>query len=188
MQVRINAGMSLVVPVIIQGYKTTAVIDTAAMISLIDQNIFHSIVGNKVAAKKVKLKGLGQHDVIAHLPNQIEITVGSKKYKSNICVTPMFANMIFGLDCLDSHKCQVDLRRNTVTLSGEVINATLKWTSTAALARISRVITDKTVSIASNTIRILEVTVEDPLPRPFVVEPFVNYGPSMSKTVIPYLL
>lgn len=54
--------MSLVyrVPVIIQGYKTTVVIDTAAMVSLVDDNLFHSIVGNKVATKKikVKLKGL----------------------------------------------------------------------------------------------------------------------------------
>jgi len=172
-----------VVPVIIQGYKTTAVIDTAAMVSLVDENLFHSIGGNKVATKKVKLKGLGQQDVIANLHSQIEITVGSKKYKTDIYVTPMVDNMILGLDFLHSHQCQVDLRRNTVTLSGEVINATLKRTSTDALARISRVITDKTVSIAPNTIGILEVTVEDPLPGPFVVEPFVNYGPLLSSVV-----
>ena len=95
----------------------------------------------------------------------------------------MVDNMILGLDFLHPHQCQVDLRRNTVTLSGEVINATLKRTSTDALARIARVITDKTVSIAPNTIGILEVTVEDPWPGPFVVEPFANYGPLLSSMV-----
>ena len=81
--VRQSEGVSLVIPVKINGIVTDAVVDSAAQVTVISNKLKDTLPGCIEVSGEVKLKGIGgpQSSILAQLITGVEITLGTHSYK-----------------------------------------------------------------------------------------------------------
>ncbi len=119
--------MSLVVDVTINGSATEAIVDTAAMVTLISEKYFRSLGCHNIQlGQNVLLKGLSNNPICGQFVNNVNIKLGPKIYSWNVCVAPMTDNIILGIDFLKAFSAVVDLGKNIVCLGEHIIPGKLK--------------------------------------------------------------
>lgn len=114
------------IPIVDQGHQTTAVVDTAAMMTLVNKKVFPGNNSFIITPQEISLKGLGQQKVTGQLFKNVECQIGLHSYTLDMCVVDMKDSVILGLDFLKAHKCIVDLRRNLVENGNDKVTASLK--------------------------------------------------------------
>ena len=126
--VRQSEGVSLVIPVKINGIVTDTVVDSAAQVTVISNKLKDTLPGCIEVSGEVKLKGIGgpQCSILAQLITGVEITLGTHSYKWSVYAADMEDPVLLGLDFLVSNKCVIDFVKNEVSLPGEKIVASLK--------------------------------------------------------------
>lgn len=107
------------IPIVVQGHQTTAVVDTAAMMTLVNKKVFPGNNSFDITPQEISLKGLGQQKVTGQLFKNVECQIGLHSYTLDMCVVDMKDSVILGLDFLKAHKCIVDLRRNLVEIGND---------------------------------------------------------------------
>ncbi len=152
-QVRNTKGMSLVIDVIINGTPTEAVVDTAAMVSLISQSFFDTLrLEHSQTGETVILKGLSNIPIQGTFCENLNLRIGQQNVKWKVCVAPMTDNVILGIDFLKAHACLVDLGKNILGLGDQIIPAKLKVTPDDDTIKISRVHASRRSVIPPQTI------------------------------------
>ena len=146
--------MSLLIPVKCGEEEAQAVIDTAAQATLVNQDFFLRLPGSKETLDKGKvimLKGLADVPVEATRIPRFSFQLGNSKFTWDVFVTSMTDQFILGLDFLNHHGGQVDLRTNTVTINGEDLGAQLKKGPEGDV-KVSRVFLTKRTVVPPNSI------------------------------------
>ena len=147
--VRRLEGFSVLADIEIQGTPTAAVVDTAAMVTLVSSSLFRKFSDFTPVGPAVTLKGLGDSPIPAFRVPDVEIRLGSRTYNWSVCVTEMKDDMILGLDFLHAIHSKVDLGLNSLEVNGEVIPTRLQGKGVADETR--RVVLTHSVSIPPNT-------------------------------------
>ena len=129
--VRKSEGLSLVIDVKVNDFSTTAVVDSAAQVTIISTHLLRQLPVKPFITGRVKLKGIGgpSSEVPADKLSGVTIQLGSVKYTWPVYVAEISDPLLLGLDFLVDKKCKVDLANNCVSVQdepGEVIHASLK--------------------------------------------------------------
>ncbi|MES9879356.1 MAG: pol polyprotein, partial [Sedimenticola sp.] len=170
--VRSTKGMTLVVDVTINGSETEAVIDTAAMVTLVSDSFFRSLAcHNTLSGQTVLLKGLSDTPIHGQFFNGLNIRIGHQNYKWKVCVAPMTDNCILGIDFLKAHSCLVDLGKNLLSIGGQHIPAKLKIAPHENPIKISRVQVAHRSTIPPHTIGLVQGKIHQPTPDHQLFEP-----------------
>ena len=122
------AGMTMVVPVYIGGRKISAVVDTAAQVTLVRNDMWSSMQLHTGKPELVQLSNAEKNsDMEGYLHVNVGFVLGGHKYFSDIVVANISDDMILGLNFLKQHKCRIDLEEDSLEMqNGDNIYATMK--------------------------------------------------------------
>lgn len=110
------------IPVVCNRRPMTAVIDSAAEVTILSDKIYNSLQDQPKILRKTVMYAAGrgmQMDTIIVGPVKLE--VGSKSYCIEVYVAPIDDEMLLGLDFLKRHQTITDLKNNTFTIGGDQI-------------------------------------------------------------------
>lgn len=158
------------IPIVVQGHQTTAVVDTAAMVTLVNKKVFPGNNSFSITPQEISLKGLGQQKITGQLFKNVECQIGLHSYTLDMCVVDMKDSVILGLDFLEAHKCIVDLRRNLVEIGNDKITASLKHMTKESVT-ISRVTIQSKSIIPANSVGFVSCSLKTPIDTKYIVEP-----------------
>jgi hypothetical protein len=166
--IRRSLGKSIKLDVVLKGKRLNAVIDTAAMITLINERFIapHKLV----SAELIKLKGLGSQIVHSRLLKDIGFEIGPLHVSWDCCAVPMEDEMIIGLDFLESNHGVINIKEGTLSLEGKTFPIELMSNPHeglhSSLVRIRR-----SVYLPPNTITKVLVQLDNPLSGEYIVSP-----------------
>ena len=167
-EIKFHRGLTLVVPAMVKGVTTDAVIDTAAQVSIISETMYRRISQSVMPGSKVTLKCAdGSCMVSTELPN-VPFKVGGKQYHWTLFTAPIADEFILGLDFLKSVSGQINLENDSLTLKGEVIQATMRRNEDKRYA-VSRVTLDRKVVVPPNSVVRTKTRMRAPSANVFMV-------------------
>ena len=117
-----NKGMTLTIPMEINKESITGIIDTAAQITIISRKFLSKMANPPQCLEPVRLRNAQENSVmLGWETNETLLTIGSKNYHWTIVVAPIEDECIIGLDFLKAMKCNIDLDKNVLNISGKEI-------------------------------------------------------------------
>ena len=120
-----KTGISLIVPIKINGLKIPAVVDTAAEGTILSNKAFKSLQKKPQVLEEVRLKGLNGQAPITGKHIRGDLGIGSQTYKWDIYVADSADICLLGLDFLHNYKVDIKLSTNTISINGEEIYASV---------------------------------------------------------------
>ncbi|MES9881487.1 MAG: retropepsin-like aspartic protease [Sedimenticola sp.] len=172
LDVRNTRGTSLVIDVSVNGSITEAVVDTAAMVTLVSESFFKSLsCGNSPLGETVLLQGISDHPAQGRFYEGLNIRIGNKNHKWKVCVTPMTDNLILGIDFLTEFSCIVDLGKNIMIMGGQFIPAKLKIAPDNTPIKVSRVHCTQRQTIPPQSVAFVKGKLSVPIEDTHVFEP-----------------
>ena len=150
-----SEGWTLIIPADIDDIPCQAVIDTAAQVTVINEELYQRLKSSSDVIEHVNLKDVTARNMIpAKLLKSVDIKIGSKCYPWNIYVANIADEVILGLDFLRAKQGIVNLHRNELTLCNEVIPALLKRNTDGAQHQVSRVRLKKRLVLPPHTMKV----------------------------------
>ena len=163
-------GVSLMVPVQIGQNTIPAVIDTAAQVTVISEEIAENLQLPR-QGKVIKCKNAQTDQWMegVSVPG-IKITVGKKTYKVDAVIAPITDPLLLGLDFLKRQGVIVDVKNNHLLIGDEKIPASLKRNDDGSFYHVSRVFLDKRLTVPPNSIKVGYAKLESPTDTTFVIQ------------------
>uniref|UniRef100_A0A8W8IJN6 Peptidase A2 domain-containing protein n=1 Tax=Magallana gigas TaxID=29159 RepID=A0A8W8IJN6_MAGGI len=149
-----------------RGKPISAIIDTAAMITLINESI---IPDNQLATNELKLKGIGSQILHGRLIKGVAFAVGNLHISWDCCAVPIDDEMILGLDFLAAYHGIVNIKECTISLENNTFP--VKLISDLKQHPNSYVRIQRTMCVQPNTIVRIPVQLENHLTGKYVVSP-----------------
>ena len=115
-------GVSLSIPVKVNGVEVpAAIVDSAAQITIISTDLYHSLPNPPEVLHTVFLRGISntQGRVKAHKLKDLNITIGNQIFPWTVYVAPITDQFLLGLDFLLHKSCQIDMKSGTVQIGSE---------------------------------------------------------------------
>ena len=167
---RCSQGASLVVPVKISGTETVAVIDSAAQVTVVSEDLCEHFKQQLPYCEPVKLRGAAKEGfMLARFLKGVEISIGGEVYKWDVYVAPITDDLILGLDFVLGYQCSVDFRSRVLTIGSKVIPAVLKEGDGGP--QISRIVVKKRTVVPPNSMVRFMGKMEVPLKGDCVISP-----------------
>lgn len=149
------------------GKPISAIIDTAAMITLINESL---IPDNQLATNElIKLKGIGSQILHGRLIKGVAFAVGNLHVSWDCCAVPIDDEMILGLDFLAAYHGIVNIKECTISLENNTFP--VKLISDLKQHPNSYVRIQRTMCVQPNTIVRIAVQLENHLTGEYVVSP-----------------
>ena len=161
---------NLVVPVEIAGRTLKAVVDTAAQVTVLNQNLLTEFLADK-ESKTATLKGIGQQEISAEQFDKIPMSVGNKTYSISIFTTEIKEDMLLGIDFLNKFGVEIDFSRCQLTIGQEKIQAFLLRDSELKHHTITRVVTSRRVRLDAQTVSRVPISLDKKFDETFVFTP-----------------
>ena len=180
------SGLSMVVPVKINGIRTLATVDTAAQKTIISKDLYSKLDPVR-RGKEVHLCNAEKDKTMTgfHLPS-LTIELGANTYTWDVIVAPISNQVLLGIDFLKHLHIIVDLSQNALCLGKEIIPAKLRRNNKGQEYAVSRVIIKKRVTLHPHSVKSVTVSMAGPSDITFVVEPTTyNKGLLMGAGILP---
>ena len=103
-----------------------AVVDSAAMVTLIRDDFLPSHFNPVELGPVCVLSGIGTNSVHGRLVHNVPITVGSHTFLHTICAAPIKDVCLLGLDFMIATGTILNLSQNTLTVNNEVVPIRVK--------------------------------------------------------------
>ena len=164
----------MVVPVSLGGMKLSAVVDTAAQVSLIRQSVWDELSIQHDAMPEIVQLANAQKDsgMEGKLFNHVGFMLGGRKYYLDIVVADISDAMILGLDFLKKKQCKINLEDDSLELNGtEKIFAVMKGEKSDKRYHVSRVLLAKKTTVPPHSIKVVSVKLQNPADVVYAVEP-----------------
>ena len=97
------------VQILIHGQSTKAVLDTAAMVTLVRDDVLKSVRNPHDLGPTCVLKGIGYDPVHGRIVHDVPITVGTQTFLHTVCVAPVKDTCLLGLDFMVATASVLDL-------------------------------------------------------------------------------
>ena len=169
-EVSLPSSRNLTISVLagINGYETEAVIDSAAMITLIQEKYFRSIYTPNEWGVSVRLTGIGGEHVMGKMVHNVPFTFGDQTFLHTVCVAPIKELCLLGLDFLKATGCVLDLANDILEIAGDVFP--IKVAASPEL-QVSRVSVAKRTVIPPNTVGYIRGNLETDIDGTYIVQP-----------------
>ena len=102
-----------------------AVVDSAAMVTLIREDFFKSAFHPLDFGPVCVLSGIGTDPVHGRLVHNVPISVGTQTFLHTVCVAPIKDICLLGLDFMIATGCILNLSERTLTVDDETIPVTV---------------------------------------------------------------
>ena len=146
-----ESGSSLSVPVLVGNYPTSAVVDTAAQVSIISDRLFHLLDPKPAKLRDVVLHTAGRDMTMrGTVVGPLSIELGGQKLSEELYVAPIADNMLLGLDLLSKHQVAIHLQQPHLLLRGENIPL---WYEDVPGQSIARIHTQRRTVVPPNVIK-----------------------------------
>jgi predicted aspartyl protease len=103
--------------------KISAVVDTAAQVTVINENLLKQMKPNPVLGNLIKLTNAEKGKSINSRMIQVRLVIGKNTFKVAAFAAPISDAMLLGLDFLKVQKAIVNLKENTLKLGDHEIPA-----------------------------------------------------------------
>ncbi len=178
-------GISLVIPLEVQGVKTHAIVDTAAQVSIISEDLTKLINPPLTSVEKVLLRGAGKSSsIIAKKNPNVHLEIGGRRYTWDLLVAPIADSFILGLDFLKTEGGKIDLVDDVVTLKGYKINGKMRKNRDEKYL-IQRITLANKVVVPPNSLVQTKVKLESPSGKLYMIHAPERHHKGL---VVPYTL
>ena len=169
-EVSLPSSRNLTISVLagINGYETEAVIDSAAMITLIQEKYFRSIYTPNEWGVSVRLTGIGGEHDMGKMVHNVPFTFGDQTFLHTVCVAQIKELCLLGLDFLKATGCVLDLANDILEIAGDIFP--IKVAASPKL-QVSRVSVAKRTVIPPNTVGYIRGNLETDIDGTYIVQP-----------------
>ena len=170
-------GVSMMVPVSFGKVSVSAVVDTAAQITVISPDLRRKLKWVKPSnMEQVELCNAQKDAVMmGTLWPHIGFNLGGRKYYCDVIEADIHDLLILGIDFLRGNKCKVDLGNDTLEFgNGDIVHAHMRSDVSASAFHISRLVVRKKLSLPPNSVVYVDAKMESPAIVPFAFEPVDN--------------
>ncbi|VDI20676.1 2'-phosphotransferase [Mytilus galloprovincialis] len=148
---RLRSGSVFRVPVKVQGRVCFAVVDTAAEVTLISEEVYKSLKVVPPVLKEVIMHTAGRGmQMNGFIVGPTEIQLGARVMEANIYVAPISDDMLLGFDLLREEGVALDMLEGHLKIGDEVIPMTSG--AVGQVPREANVLLDKTVTVPPNSV------------------------------------
>ena len=148
---QLRSGPTYTIPVTVNKVKVSAVVDTAAQVTLISDKVLELLDPQPIKIKDISLQTAGREmKMKGHVVGPVEIHLGNKICSENVYVAPIQDEMLLGLDLLKKHCDQIELVSNTLFINGKAI----KMEMTDSKADAQMVVIRRTI-IPPNSVKLV---------------------------------
>ncbi|CAC5376396.1 unnamed protein product [Mytilus coruscus] len=148
---RIRSGSVFRVPVKVQGQSLFAVVDTAAEVTLISEEVYKSLKAVPPVLKEVIMHTAGRGmQINGFIVGPTEIQLGARVMEANIYVAPISDDMLLGFDLLRERGVALDMLERHLKIGDEVIPMTSG--AGGQVPREANVVLDRTVTVPPNSV------------------------------------
>ena len=99
-----------------------AVVDTAADVTIISEQVYGQLVSKPECLKTIKMYAAGKDQSFhAKLVGPLNIKLGDSVIKTNVFVAPIFDSMLLGIDLLKKLQVTIDIGKQTMTCMEQVL-------------------------------------------------------------------
>ena len=151
----------------------TAVVDTAAQVTIISDKVYQSLARKPSIIKQVQLMAAGRKMMMAGMiVGPVKLKIGNRWYREEIYVAPIEQEMLLGFDILRNRgQAVLDMGRGILLFDGMELN--LNVSSTDGQPSVARVTVVKRRVVPPHTVAKVECKLDCVLPD-YVVEPSSN--------------
>ncbi|VDI74776.1 Hypothetical predicted protein [Mytilus galloprovincialis] len=165
---QLTGGTMYRVPVVVQGHRVAAVVDTAAQVTLISEEMYKSLKEPPPILKEVVMntagKGLQMNGFVA---GPFYIKLGNQEFTWDIYVAPIGDQMLLGIDFLRKQGISLDLHRNQLSIHGEVIQ--MSWGQASSLPQTTEVRAGKNHTVPANSVQRVMGVLAKPMGREYII-------------------
>ena len=166
---QLTGGTMYRVPVVVQGHRVAAVVDTAAQVTLISEEMYKGLKEPPPILKEVVMntagKGLQMNGFVA---GPFYIKLGNQEFTWDIYVAPIGDQMLLGIDFLRKQGISLDLHRNQLSIHGEVIQ--MSWGQASSLPQTTEVRAGKNHTVPANSVQRVMGVLAKPMGREYIIE------------------
>lgn len=170
-----NRNLTASVSVLVNGYTTNAILDSAAMVTLIQDSYICNVCSPQYEGQICVLTEIGADPVQGYLVPNVPITVGSQTFLHTVlhtvCVAPIKDACLLGLDFLKATGSQLELGHDVLRICGDTVPLTI---FAAPGLQISKVTVSKHTVIQLNTVGYVKANLQMPFNGPYIIEPSNN--------------
>ena len=116
-----HLDLTVLVDILIGGHPTDTVVDSAAMVTLVREDLIGSRLDPKSIGPVCVLSGIGSDPVHGRFVHNVPIPVGTQTFLYTVCVDPIKDNCLLGLDFMIATGSVLDLSQNTLTVKDDVM-------------------------------------------------------------------
>ena len=106
------------VPVIVAGSPITAIVDTAAQVTIMSEELSRELGLGIGSCGPIRLVTADGTSLVGRLIPAVPLQLGSRSYSWGIYAGPMTDQLILGLDFLSTYRCIIDLDSNFLVVGG----------------------------------------------------------------------
>ena len=135
---KLRSASVIRLPVEINDRKISAILDTAAEVSILSDQLFQNLHSKPKIVKKVIMNAAGRDMRMTGAKlDSVRLKIGSHEYLEPLYVAPIEDDMLLGLDFLLKYQAKVDLNSQVLHLGGETIPLTLGETDPVRVFKIT---------------------------------------------------
>ncbi len=138
------------IPVEVQGYRTVAVIDTAAEVTIMSDRVYRKLANPGSIIRNVTLNTAGRElQMKGFVVGPVTLTLGGQDFQENIYVAPIEDDLLLGLDFLRRHGAQINLPLSFIWIGGIVIP--MESPGLERAAKVANVTVSRTTKVPPNS-------------------------------------
>ncbi len=169
---RDSVGISLGIPMSIGNKEVFGVVDSAAQITVVSSRVFPELHLSTAKSELVRIKNAQTGSAMdGYLVKSVQFLIGNKTYMWDVVVADISDELLLGLDFLKAHSAKLDFERNTITLQGDVIHATLKKDLAGNSFQVNCASVARQTVIPPNSMMVITARLSAPSPHDFVLIP-----------------
>lgn len=158
-------GVSLIVPIKVNGFEISAVVDTGANVTVLSEELAHSL-GQLEVVEHCKLSCAAQKSgMMAKKVQGIILELGKKSFVTDVYIAPITDKVLLGLDFLKANDCIVNLKINQIEVDGHKVQASLKRNSEGQEFQVGRVKTKQIIKVPPGSVVVTTIKLEKPVDR-----------------------
>ena len=155
------------VQILIHGQSTKAVLDTAAMVTLVRDDVLKSVRNPHDLGPTCVLKGIGPDPVHGRIVHNVPITVGTQTFLHTVCVAPVKDTCLLGLDFMVATASVLDLGNEILKIDQDIIPVSVTIPPEQQFSKVT--VVRRTV-VQPNTVSFVKAQLDKPIKGPYIVE------------------
>ena len=165
---QLRSGSVFRVPIKVQGQSLFAVVDTAAEVTLISEEVYRSLKSAPPVIKEVIMNTAGRGmQMNGYIVGPVDIELGTRLMQVNVYVAPIEDDMLLGFDLLRAHGIDLQMSEGQLKIGEEVVPMALGAVGQAP--RVANVTLTGRVTVPPNSVMRVSCKISEELPE-YIVE------------------